>query len=355
MKKHIGFPSIDQFRTVVTNVNRRYNFIGLDENGDAIYDLTKPKPKLKFKGTVKLHGTNFGVCYNTVDGLWAQSRENIITPQSDNAGSAFFVESNKEAFLELFNQVKEKLNLDLTTNTISIYGEWAGKGIQKSVAISNIDKSMFIFGVKITPHLKDENDKTPAYWVDSSYLRNHEHKIYNIEDYKSYEIEIDFNYPQLSQNKIIEMTIEVEDECPVGKEFGFEVIGEGIVFSHMTESGEVYRFKSKGEKHSKASKVTTLKPVDDAKINNIIETVNKVTPDWRLEQMLDKTFDIINGGKIDVKKMGDFIRNVIADIIKEESDTISEAGLEPKDINAKISERCRNYFFAKQNEEVGLV
>ena len=355
MKKHIGFPSIDQFRTVVTNVNRRYNFIGLDENGDAIYDLTKPKPKLKFKGTVKLHGTNFGVCYNTVDGLWAQSRENIITPQSDNAGSAFFVESNKEAFLELFNQVKEKLNLDLTTNTISIYGEWAGKGIQKSVAISNIDKSMFIFGVKITPHLKDENDKTPAYWVDSSYLRNHEHKIYNIEDYKSYEIEIDFNYPQLSQNKIIEMTIEVEDECPVGKEFGFEGIGEGIVFSHMTESGEVYRFKSKGEKHSKASKVTTLKPVDDAKINNIIETVNKVTPDWRLEQMLDKTFDIINGGKIDVKKMGDFIRNVIADIIKEESDTISEAGLEPKDINAKISERCRNYFFAKQNEEVGLV
>ena len=53
MKKHISFPSIDQFRTVVTNVNRRYNFIGLDENGDAIYDPTKPKPKLKFKGTIK--------------------------------------------------------------------------------------------------------------------------------------------------------------------------------------------------------------------------------------------------------------------------------------------------------------
>jgi len=356
MKKHISFPSIDQFKTVVSNINRKHNFVGLDENGDAIYDPSKPKPKLKFKGTVKLHGTNFGVCYNDISGLWAQSRENIITPQSDNAASAFFVESNKEVFLDLFNQVKERLNLDLTQNTISIYGEWAGKGIQKSIAISNIDKSMFIFGVKITPHIKTEEElkDNPAYWVDSSYLRNHEHKIYNIEDYETYEIEIDFNYPQLAQNKIIEMTIAVEDECPVGKAFGFEGIGEGIVFSYMTETGEVYRFKSKGEKHSKASKVTTLKPVDDAKVNKIIDTVNKVTPDWRLEQMLDKTFDLMNGGTIDIKRMGEFIRNVVNDVIKEESDVIAEAGLEPKDINAKVSERCRNYFFVKQNEEVGL-
>ena len=243
MKKHISFPSIDQFKTVVSNINRKHNFVGLDANGDAIYDPTKPKPKLKFKGTVKLHGTNFGVCYNEVSGLWAQSRENIITSQNDNAGSAFFVESNKEAFLELFNQVKEKLNLDLTTNTISIYGEWAGKGIQKSVAISNLDKSMFIFGVKITPHPKDEDDKTPAYWVDSSYLRNHEHKIYNIEDYETYEIEIDFNYPQLAQNKIIEMTIAVEDECPVGKAFGHSTLTNNIAYE---ENGKIWFERENG-------------------------------------------------------------------------------------------------------------
>lgn len=354
MKKHISYPSIEQFRNIIATVNREYNFVGLDENGDAIYDASRPKPVLTFKGTIKLHGTNFGVSYNEIEGMWAQSRENIITPQSDNAGSAFFVESNQDAFLELFKQVKEKHNLDLTQNTISIYGEWAGKGIQKSVAISNIDKSMFIFGVKITPHLKSEDDKTPAYWVDSSYLRNTDRRIYNIEDFKTYSIDIDFAMPQLSQNKIIEMTIEVEEECPVGKAFGVEGIGEGIVFSHMTETGKVLRFKSKGEKHSKASKVTTLKPVDDVKLNKIIEVVNKVTPDWRLEQMLDKTFDLMNGGNIDIKRMGDFIRNVINDVLKEESDVIAEAGLEPKDINAKVSERTRLYFFAKQNEEVGL-
>lgn len=354
MKRLIAMPSIEQFRTIISSVNREYNFVGLDDTGEAIYDISKPKPILTFKGTIKLHGTNFSVCYNEIEGVWAQSKENIITPEKDNAGSAFFVESNKAAFLELFAQVKEKLNLDTKENTIAIYGEWVGKGIQKNVAISNLDKSMFIFGVKITPHPKNEDDKTAAYWVDSSYLRNVERKIYNIEDYKTYSVDIDFNNPQLSQNNIIDMTIEVEDECPVGKAFGFSGIGEGIVFSHMLPDGRVYRFKSKGEKHSKASKVTTLKPVDDVKLNKIVETVNKVTPDWRLEQALDKTFDLMNGGTIDIKKMGDFIRNVITDIMKEETDVIAEAGLEPKDINAKVSERCRLYFFAKLNEEVGI-
>ncbi len=354
MKKHISYPSIEQFRNIISTVNREANFVGLDENGDAIYDTSKPKPVLTFKGTIKLHGTNFGVSFNSLEGMWAQSRENIITPQSDNAGSAFFVETNKDAFQQLFTEVAEKYNIDTTTNTISIYGEWAGKGIQKAVAISNIDKSMFIFGVKITPHLKGEDDKTPAYWVEASFLKNPEKRIYNIEDFKTYSIDIDFNLPQLAQNRIIEMTIEVEEECPVSKEFGHIGIGEGIVFSHMTPSGKVYRFKSKGEKHSKASKVTTLKPVDDVKLNKIIETVNKVTVSWRLDQALTAACDLMNGGSIDRKHLGNYIRLVIADVIKEESDTIAEAGLEPKDLNAKISEVARRYFFQRELDEVGL-
>jgi hypothetical protein len=353
MKKHVSYPSIDQFRNMVSNINREYNFIGLDENGDAIYDITKAKPILTFKGTIKLHGTNAGVSYNKENGIWAQSRENIITPERDNAGFAFFVESKRDIFISLIKVLSITHNIDLNENTITLYMEWVGKGIQKSVAISNIDKSAFIFGVKITPHPKDENDVPVAYWVDSAYLRSTENRIYNIGDYKTYSIDIDFNYPQLSQNKIIDMTIEVEEECPVGKAFGFEGIGEGIVFSHVSESGKVFRFKSKGELHSN-SKVKVLKQVDDEKINKIIDTVNKVCVSWRLEQAMDKTFDLMNGGKIDIKKMGDFIRNVVADIMKEELDVISEAGLEPKDINGKVSDLCRTYFFTEMNKEVGL-
>lgn len=354
MKRHISFPSIEQFRNIIANVNREYNFVGLDEQGEAIYDLDRPKPVLTFKGTVKLHGTNLGVCYNLKEGIWVQSRESIITLEKDNAGATFFVEANRQFFIDLVALVVLNNNLDIEENTVSIYGEWVGKGIQKGVAISGIDKAIFIFGAKITPHPKDADDKVVAYWVDSSYLRDSTHRIYNIEDYKTYIVDIDFNAPQLAQNKIIEMTIEVENECPVSKEFGVEGIGEGIVFSHTTPDGKVYRFKSKGEKHSNASKVKTLKPVDDEKINKVIEIANRVCISWRLEQALDKTFDLINGGSLDIKRLGEFIKNVIADVLKEELDIIVEAGLEPKDLNSKISDISRNYFFAKQNEEVGL-
>lgn len=345
MIKHISFPSIEQYRNIIATVNREYNFIGVDENGDGVYDISKPKPKLTFTGTVKLHGTNFSVCYNDIDGMWVQSKENIITIERDNAGSAFFVKSNEDAFKDLFKEVKEKFNL--TDETISIYGEWAGKGIQRGVAISEIDKSMFIFGIKISPITGD------AYWVDPSSFRRVENRIFNIYDYKTFSIEIDFNYPQLAQNKIIDMTIEVEDECPVAKDFGISGIGEGIVFS-LLQDGKYYKFKSKGEKHSKSSKVKTLKPVDDERINKVIDVVNRVCISWRLDQALTEACNLLNGGIIDRKFLGDYIRLVIKDILKEESDIIAEAGLEPKDITAKVSEVARQFFFEKEREYIGV-
>jgi hypothetical protein len=254
MKKIIKFPSIDQFRTVVSNVNRHFNFVGLDDNGEAIYDPTLLKPTLKFKGTVKLHGTNAGVSYNSESGLWAQSRENIITPQHDNAGFAFFAHTHETEFLKMFFDVATKEDIDLNKNTISIYGEWAGEGIQKGVGISEIPKSFFIFGVKITPHTETEEElRSPAYWVDSSYLRNNELRIFNIEDFTTYEMEIDFNMPQLVQNDLSDLTIGVESECPVAKYFGISGIGEGIVWT-CEFKGIVHRMKVKGEKHS-SSKV----------------------------------------------------------------------------------------------------
>jgi hypothetical protein len=359
-KKHISFPSIEKFSTVVSNVLRRNNFVGLDENGNAIYDPSKPKPVIKFKGSVKLHGTNAGVCYNKHGGLWVQSRENIITPQSDNAGFAFFVESNKEVFMGLMADVAKNNNLgyeiDVELATISIYGEWCGASIQKGVGITNLPKSFFIFGVKITPHNVDNLEKPPvAYWVDHTYLRSPENKIYNINDYKTFEIDIDFNVPALVQNQIIDWTIEVENECPVAKAFGFpNTIGEGIVFNYTNEDGERLSFKSKGEKHSAKSKVHTLKPVDNEKINKCIEVANKVTPEWRLDQMLEKQFDFMNGGTMDVKKMGDYLKLVMNDVLKEEMDVLTEANIEPKDIGKYVSEIAKKYFFTRQNQEVGL-
>jgi hypothetical protein len=71
----------------------------------------------------------------------------------------------------------------------------------------------------------------------------------------------------------------------------------------------------------------------------------KVTPIWRLEQMLEKTFDTLNGGQIDIKKTGDYIRNVMQDVLKEDLDILKDANLEPKDIGGKVSEISRKFLF----------
>ncbi len=339
----IKFPSIEQFRTVVTNINRHFNFVGVDENGDAIYDPSLSKPKVKFKGTVKLHGTNAAVCYNAVSGLWAQSRENIITVEKDNAGFAFFVESNKEVFETLCKMVGKRENIFLSNNTVTIYGEWCGGNIQKGVALTNLPKSFFIFGVKITPHTQDEEEAKlkPAYWVDYSDLGNSEVNIFNIDDFKTFEMEIDFNMPQLVQNDLSELTIAVEEECPVGKAFGFSGIGEGIVWTAEV-NGNVHRFKVKGEKHS-SSKVKTLASVDVEKLNSINDFVTYAVTDSRFNQGLENVFP--NGEERDVKKMGDLIRWVVNDVIKEEMDTMVENKIEPKDVSKYISTKVREMFF----------
>jgi len=342
-KKLIKFPSIEQFRNVIANIKRQHEFAGLDETGEAIYDRVKPKPLLTFSSTIKVHGTNAGICLNHADGLWVQSRENIITPESDNAGFAFFVETNKEAFMSIFSQVVERSGIDLDNNTVSVFGEWAGGNIQKGVGISNLLKSFFIFGVKVSPHVKTEEElkANPAYWVDYTGLRNPDVKIYNIGDYQTRSIVIDFNQPELVQNQLIELTLAVEEECPVAKAFGFSGIGEGLVWS-CEVGGVVHRFKVKGERHA-ASKVKTLASVDIEKLGSINEFVDYAVTESRFNQALENVFP--NDQPIDVKRMGEVIKWVTNDIIKEESDTLSSNGLEPKDINKSVSTRVREMFF----------
>ena len=176
-------------------------------------------------------------------------------------------------------------------------------------------------------------------------------KVYNIYDFKTWEISVNFDKFHESTNKIVDLTIEVEDECPVAKHFGSIGIGEGIVFRSVTKGYDSsdFWFKSKGEKHAK-SKVKTIKPVDDAKINHLMEISDKVTPSWRLEQMFNSTFDIINGGVVTTEKLGDFIKAVNNDICKEETLLLEEEKIDFKDIAKYVSKITRDYFFQMQNE-----
>ena len=243
----------------------------------------------------------------------------------------------------LIAKVFTKNDIDMHENTVTIYGEWCGGNIQKGVGITNLTKSFFIFGVKVTPHTTTEEELkvNPAYWVDYSDLRAPEVNIYNIDDYQTWEMDIDFNMPQLVQNQLSELTIAVEDECPVAKAFGFSGIGEGIVWS-TTLNGNVHRFKVKGEKHS-SSKVKTLAAVDVEKLENIQSFVEYAVTESRFKQALENVFP--NDEPIENKKLGDVIRWVVNDVVKEEMDTMVENKIEPKDVNKYLSSKVRDMFF----------
>lgn len=59
-------------------------------------------------------------------------------------------------------------------------------------------------------------------------LKNKENNIFNVLDFKTYEVVADFNISQLSQIFFAEITKEDEQECPIEKAFGIEIaLGDG--------------------------------------------------------------------------------------------------------------------------------
>merc|ERR1712224_749069 len=241
-------------------------------------------------------------------------------------------------FSDMMSKISSREDIDTVENTISIYGEWCGRKIAKGVAISDLShRSFFIFGIKVTPH-----DNSDAYWVDYTHLKKEVDHIYNIDNYSTYEVEIDFNKPQLIQNTLHDLTMRVEEECPVAKQFGHSGIGEGIVWTGNFKDKNL-RFKTKGEKHAKGFQVKKVEKVDNEQIQRINDLVGTLTPAWRLDQMLVGTCDLINGGEIDRKYLGNYVRAIISDIGKEESDVIEDRGFKLKNLTKQISKVAREY------------
>lgn len=305
------------------------------------FDLEIEDSHCFFANGILVHNSNGGVSIDKSGDIWAQSRSDIITIENDNAGFAFFVETKKEVFREIFSHIDFN-GYDI----ITIFGEWCGGNIQKGVAINGLPKMFVIFDIKRSYETEEQGDNLYSTEEEISLYRSTDNNIYNIYDYETYTLEIDFNNPSESQNKLIELTNEVEKECPVGKAFGNEGIGEGIVWCYQDENGVKYRFKVKGEKHS-SSKVKTLATVDTEKLNSIKEFVEYAVTENRLNQGLEKVFGI--NGQLDITKTGEFLKWVVSDVIKEELDTLADNGLVPKDVTSAISVKGRSWLLEKIN------
>ncbi len=342
----IKYPSIEQFKSVIINVQHKSRYKGKDENGEPIYDNLTKLPTLKFRGTEKLHGTNAAVGYDSSGNIWFQSRENIITPEKDNAGFAMFAHSKLSLFKNIFNDLSYLVDLE-ETESFMIYGEWCGGNIQKGVAISGLPKMFIIFDMAIVDSDGNKNwfseeGRTYTFRNEQLFKQNN---IFHISDFKTWEIDIDFNNPHIAQNELIKLTLEIENQSFVGKHFGNEGIGEGIVWKCINDgyNDSGFWMKVKGEKHAGSSKVKVLAPIDVEKVENLNKLIEQITPEWRMQQMLQKTFNTLNGGEVSIKGTGDFIKNTMSDILKEELDVIAASGFTTKDIGSGVAKVCREY------------
>lgn len=344
----IKFPSIEQFRTVIRHVKTHAQYAGRDENGDAIIDQSLPIPTLKFRGTVKLHGTNAGIVYDfATKEISYQSRERVLSLTSDNAGFMLAQSKYEDLWREYFEDHRFG-----ELSSMAVYGEWCGAGIQKGVAISELPKMFVVFAAKFI-YTDGETEWAPPVNTEDPHVVEIP-GVYEIEDFPSWEIEIDFNFPEIAQNKMIEITEAVENECPVGKHFGVSGIGEGVVWTCVSEgwNNSGTWFKVKGEKHS-VSKVKTLAAVDVEAVASLKAFVDSVVTEARLEQGLD---NLVREQlkPMDMTSMGDFIRWVFNDVVKEETDTIVANGLDPKKLGGPIANVARPWFVKKINAGVGL-
>jgi len=354
--KMIKYPSTEQFRSVIKQVTEQAQFVSYnEETKEVLWNKDAELPTLMFHGTTKIHGTQGAVVADSYGNVHYQSRKNIVTPEKDNAGFAFFCSQRQEVFDEYFQKIRLEFD-DLTEDaSITIYGEFFGGNIQKGVMVNGMSKSFAIFGVKISPN----DEEKPAFWVSHKYLESvPESNVYNIEDFQTWDIEIDFNDKVKlaeAQNEMIKLTTLVGDECPVGKVLNPDSeikTGEGIVWVHH-ENGERLIFKTKDERHSK-SKVKVPKVVDVEMEKTKKEFVEKYAcTESRLNQMWTEIVHSVHNGNEDLmemKDMGQYLRLVHQDVIKENSEEMSQMGLEPKSVNGIISQVAREFFMSKLQE-----
>ena len=324
--KFVKYPSTDQFRSVVSDV------LKLQDRNNATEPYT-----VTFTGTVKLHGTNAAVLWDFNDSheLVCQSRSQFITPQQDNAGFATFI-SKAETAMEIKRLMRELQPAG--SGTIILYGEWCGKGVQAKVAISELPPMFVIFAGLIEPEC----------WISKEQLSlltpDPKTRIFQIFQFPTWVLDIKFKQPELGiiQNELAKLTTQVEEECPVGRHFGVHGVGEGIVWRGSL-NGRSLVFKVKGDKHS-VTKVKKMASVDVEKLTSIAEFVEYAATTNRMEQGYTELF----GSRVpENEEVGQFIKWVVADIIKEETDTMEAAGITSKDMGKPVSELAKKWFFNK--------
>lgn len=345
----VSWPSTPLLRQALLSIEYKSTYSGRDENENPIFDKTKKLPTLTYRGTVKVHGMNCSAVVRMADlELQAQSR-NLVLSEAETC-NGFYGFLNEKEKSDYFLAFSKNLNahFDKKYNAYAFFGEWAGQSIQKKVAVSKVPRFFMLFGVI---GIDSNGEKTQLdenlIYLMMKQIKNKPNAVYHSLDFPSFIFELDFNKVQDWLPKLSMLVAEIEKSCPVGLHFGEEGTGEGLVFKCLTPGWEDsrYWFKLKGEKH-KVSKDTTVNE-DKIQLQSSVQSfVDYSCTENRLEQGIDMVFG--QKDQLPTKdKVADFLRWIVQDILKEESDTLEKSSLSSKDVTKAISAKARKWYLEK--------
>lgn len=295
----------------------------------------QPLPTVEYRAKVKLHGTNCAVQI-TPDGVVAQSRTQLLTPEADYKGFATWAHVHRAYFAAL--------QPDLV-----IFGEWCGPGIEKGMAISKVPTKRFVvFAIQTSERLvyepADVRAQLPA--ADAP-------PELHVLSWEGTSITIDFSSRENLDEAALELNrrvADVEREDPwVKRELGISGLGEGLVLYPVTVNGAPARldtaelailmFKAKGEKHRSAGTKVAVS-VDATIVASINEFVTLMLTEARLQQGLST----VCGGVRDPKLTGAFLAWVAADVQKESVAELEASGLTWPQVDKAVQTKARAWF-----------
>ena len=295
------------------------------------------KEKITFFGTPKIDGTNAGINFDLNNKVTCYSRTRSITPEDDNYGFAKWALAGPAHSLNEILKNTQSFHEYGNFLSYTIWGEWAGPGINKGTAITKIpQRTFFIFAIVF--HFENYSLYTNAFILPNEKLPSDIQVLLVI-----HTVTFDFASQEQNQKVIdgINLLVEaLEKEDPYIKNiYNISGTGEGIVYSNFSFSTPLL-FKVKGQKHrvnrtEKAAQLFVPK-------QGLEEILNNFCTEQRYNQAISTLFE--NPSQITIKDISPFIQWVLKDIEKESIAELQEANLTFKEIKSQASLRTANWF-----------
>lgn len=299
-----------------------------------------------FRGKIKLHGTNAAICFDD-ENIYAQSRSKVLSVYDDNAGFANFV---------------AKLDAVFPDDPIVIYGEWAGPGVQKNDAVTNIDKKTF-FAFSLYYPNEDRRVIEPKEIEDvisTVFGDDYTSKSIKVLPWYTEEELVDFSRQNVCQKfvdksvKEVDEVIAIEDPY-IKSEFDVSGPGEGLVYyairGNLLDGKAIedeflidYIFKIKSEAHG-VQKSKNRNHVAPERPDGIDEFIEMFFTENRMEQMLRQI-----GNEATRENTGKFIKAVMTDVYKESTQEVLISDFEWKDVPKYAAPHAKKWWFNKCDE-----